>query len=284
MLTVTKVTDFWWTRSQRVWSNSVTSLRLQKPSPTLIGIALQANRAESLPEDLTPNPKKPDWGLRILLFQAFDFLRPERPASNLGNRAYFRPGMGWIGSFSSTPTSSVKLTSCSSPLDLSLLRHCDGQSILDERKLRAHVLAIDVGHVNPSKARYNYRDLNYGTTPDHPSFHDNNMPPPPAKWKGKCEFTGSITCNNKLISARNLLGGGSSDPPFDDSGHGTHTSSTISGNFVDRANIFGNANGTSAGMAPLAHVAMCKVCSKGGSCEKADTLCRLRLKLSFMMV
>lgn len=60
-------------------------------------------------EDLTPNPKKSDWGLRILLFQAFDFLRPERPASNLGNRAYFRPGMGWIGSFSSAPTSSVSL-------------------------------------------------------------------------------------------------------------------------------------------------------------------------------
>lgn len=49
MLTATKVTDFRWTRSQRVQSNSVTSLRLQKRSPTLIGIALQANRAESLP-------------------------------------------------------------------------------------------------------------------------------------------------------------------------------------------------------------------------------------------
>ncbi|PHT51501.1 hypothetical protein CQW23_05963 [Capsicum baccatum] len=114
------------------------------------GIALQANRAESLPEDLTPNSKKPDWGLRILLIQAFDFLRPERPASNLGNRAYFRPGMGWIGSFSAAPTSS----------------HCEGQSILDERKLRAHVLAIDVGHVNPSKAStpgliYDIHSMNY---------------------------------------------------------------------------------------------------------------------------
>ncbi|PHT98231.1 hypothetical protein BC332_32823 [Capsicum chinense] len=49
MLTVMKVIDFRWTRSQRVRSNSVMSLRLQKPSPTLIGIALQANRAESLP-------------------------------------------------------------------------------------------------------------------------------------------------------------------------------------------------------------------------------------------
>ena len=43
-----EVTDFRWTRSQRVQSNSVTSLRLQKRSPTLIGIALQVNRAESL--------------------------------------------------------------------------------------------------------------------------------------------------------------------------------------------------------------------------------------------
>ena len=46
---MTKVTDFRWTQSQRVQSNSVTSLRLQKHSPTLIGIALQANRVESLP-------------------------------------------------------------------------------------------------------------------------------------------------------------------------------------------------------------------------------------------
>lgn len=49
MLTVTKVTDFRWTGSQRVQSKSLTSIRLQKPSPTLIGIALQATRAESLP-------------------------------------------------------------------------------------------------------------------------------------------------------------------------------------------------------------------------------------------
>ncbi|PHT93114.1 hypothetical protein T459_00996 [Capsicum annuum] len=70
----------------------------------------------------------------------------------------------------------------------------------------------------------------------------------------------------------NLLGGGPSDPPFDDSGHGTHTTSMAAGNFVDRANIFRNANGTSTGMAPLAHIAMYKVCSKDGSCKEADML------------
>ncbi|PHU28294.1 hypothetical protein BC332_00387 [Capsicum chinense] len=122
--------------------------------------------------------------------------------------------------------------------------------------------------------------LDSGITPDHPSFHDNNMPPPPEKWKGKCEFTDNVTCNNKLIGARNLLGGGSSDPPFDDSGHGTHTSSTAAGNFVDHANIFGNANGTSAGMAPLAHIAMYKVCSGPGiTCAEVDMLAAIEASI-----
>ncbi|KAM3343767.1 subtilisin-like protease [Capsicum galapagoense] len=122
--------------------------------------------------------------------------------------------------------------------------------------------------------------LDSGITPDHPSFHDNNMPPPPEKWKGKCEFTDNVTCNNKLLGARNLLGGGSSDPPFDDSGHGTHTSSTAAGNFVDHANIFGNANGTSAGMAPLAHIAMYKVCSGPGiTCAEVDMLAAIEASI-----
>ncbi|KAI3756479.1 hypothetical protein L1987_56300 [Smallanthus sonchifolius] len=34
--------------------------------------------------------------------------------------------------------------------------------------------------------------LDSGTTPNHPSFNDNGVPPPPAKWKGKCEVEG---CN-----------------------------------------------------------------------------------------
>lgn len=28
--------------------------------------------------------------------------------------------------------------------------------------------------------------LDTGITPDHPSFNDEGVPPPPAKWKGKC--------------------------------------------------------------------------------------------------
>lgn len=100
--------------------------------------------------------------------------------------------------------------------------------------------------------------IDSGITPAHPSFSDEGMPPPPAKWKGKCELNGTVLCNNKLIGARNLasqLPG----PPIDDFGHGTHTASTAGGNFVPNANVFGQANGTASGIAPRAHLAIYKV-------------------------
>ncbi|KAJ0097869.1 hypothetical protein Patl1_29074 [Pistacia atlantica] len=93
------------------------------------------------------------------------------------------------------------------------------------------------------------------------------MPPPPAKWKGKCEFTGTA-CNNKLIGARNF---GGASPPLDEEGHGTHTASTAAGNLVEGANEFGQANGTAAGVAPLAHLAIYKVCGDVG-CAESDIL------------
>uniref|UniRef100_A0A5B7AY21 Subtilisin-like protease SBT1.7 n=1 Tax=Davidia involucrata TaxID=16924 RepID=A0A5B7AY21_DAVIN len=111
--------------------------------------------------------------------------------------------------------------------------------------------------------------LDTGIAPNHPSFSDEGMPPPPAKWKGKCEFKG-IACNNKLIGARNFLSG-ETEPPFDEAGHGTHTASTAAGNFVEGANLFGQANGTAVGMAPLAHLAIYKVCSEVG-CAETDIL------------
>ncbi|KAK6137589.1 hypothetical protein DH2020_028669 [Rehmannia glutinosa] len=111
--------------------------------------------------------------------------------------------------------------------------------------------------------------LDTGIATDHPSFDDKDMPPPPKKWKGKCEFSGT-TCNNKLIGARNFVSD-SPGPPVDDEGHGTHTASTAGGNFVQDANVFGMASGTAVGMAPRAHVAMYKVCSAEG-CSDADIL------------
>ncbi|KAM7525661.1 hypothetical protein LguiA_015563 [Lonicera macranthoides] len=106
--------------------------------------------------------------------------------------------------------------------------------------------------------------LDSGITPNHPSFSDEGVPPPPTKWKGKCE--NRTLCNNKLIGNRNFATGSSLD---DEEGHGTHTSSTAGGNLVTGANVFGNANGTASGIAPLAHVAMYKVCSEFGCSESA---------------
>ncbi|PRQ17915.1 putative cucumisin [Rosa chinensis] len=113
--------------------------------------------------------------------------------------------------------------------------------------------------------------LDTGITPGHPSFSDEGVPPPPAKWKGKCDFNGTF-CNNKLIGARSFQGGNTTGaPPVDIAGHGTHTSSTAGGNFVKGANVFGMANGTASGMAPYAHLAMYQVCSEQG-CSESDIL------------
>ncbi|KAJ6705668.1 SERINE PROTEINASE 1 putative-RELATED [Salix purpurea] len=49
--------------------------------------------------------------------------------------------------------------------------------------------------------------LDTGVTPNHPSFSDEGMPPPPPKWKGKCEFNRTL-CNSKLIGARNFYSAG----------------------------------------------------------------------------
>ncbi|KAK4729008.1 hypothetical protein R3W88_021996 [Solanum pinnatisectum] len=112
-----------------------------------------------------------------------------------------------------------------------------------------------------------WRDANYGKgviigvldtgiTPDHPSFSDEGMPPPPAKWKGKCELNFTKKCNNKLISARNFPK--SSDSPIDNDVHGTHTSSIAAGSFVKDASEYGNAKGTAVGIVPLAHLTIYK--------------------------
>jgi subtilisin family serine protease len=117
--------------------------------------------------------------------------------------------------------------------------------------------------------------LDTGILPSHASFTDNRLPPPPKRWKGVCEFkTGG--CNNKIIGARAF---GSaliniSAPPLDDAGHGTHTASTAAGNFVGDASFQGNANGTAAGMAPYAHLAIYKVCTRG-RCSIVDVLAGL---------
>ncbi|KAK6117156.1 hypothetical protein DH2020_049115 [Rehmannia glutinosa] len=105
-----------------------------------------------------------------------------------------------------------------------------------------------------------------GITPSHPSFNDEGVPPPPAKWKGKCEFNSSA-CNNKLIGTRHFNSLANDGTPSDDDGHGTHTAGIAAGNFVKGASIFGNANGTAVGTAPHAHLAIYRVCTRNGCLE-----------------
>ncbi|XP_062227441.1 subtilisin-like protease [Phragmites australis] len=118
--------------------------------------------------------------------------------------------------------------------------------------------------------------LDTGIFPEHPSFSDHGMPPPPVKWKGRCDFNGSV-CNNKLIGARDFTaangtsGTPSRVPPVDDAGHGTHTASTAAGAVVPGAQALGQAMGVAAGMATRAHVAMYKVCLET-DCAGSDIL------------
>ncbi|KAL6005531.1 hypothetical protein ACLOJK_006098 [Asimina triloba] len=122
-----------------------------------------------------------------------------------------------------------------------------------------------------------------GILPTRPSFRNHGMPPPPPKWKGSCEFNSSSYCNNEIIGARNFLKGAEAlkgverfglqhaEQPFDNDGHGTHTASTAAGVFAKNADSLVNANGTAVGMAPMARLAVYKVCSID-VCTNSDIL------------
>lgn len=110
--------------------------------------------------------------------------------------------------------------------------------------------------------------LDTGIDEKHPSFHDDGMPPPPPRWKGACQPP--VRCNNKLIGAASFVG---DNTTTDDVGHGTHTTGTAAGRFVEGVSAFGlgGGGGTAAGMAPGAHLAVYKVCDAQG-CFESDLL------------
>ncbi|XP_065880983.1 subtilisin-like protease SBT3 [Euphorbia lathyris] len=122
-----------------------------------------------------------------------------------------------------------------------------------------------------------------GVWPESESYRDDGMPDIPQRWKGKCEsgiqFNSSL-CNKKLIGARffnkALIANWpnttiSVNSTRDTVGHGTHTSSTAAGNFVDGASYFGYAPGTISGAAPRSHVAVYKALWSEGS-SSADII------------
>jgi subtilisin family serine protease len=127
--------------------------------------------------------------------------------------------------------------------------------------------------------------LDTGVWPESSSFSDNDMGPVPERWRGICESGtafSSSACNKKLIGARFFCQGyeAASGPmnesleyrsPRDSEGHGTHTSSTAGGRDVANASLLGYAEGTARGMAPLARIAVYKICWEVG-CYDSDIL------------
>ncbi|KAE8697550.1 Subtilisin-like protease SBT4.14 [Hibiscus syriacus] len=92
-----------------------------------------------------------------------------------------------------------------------------------------------------------------------------------------CSWTAFIELNSKVVGAKYFKLDGNPDPadilsPVDVDGHGTHTSSTLAGNLVPNASLYGLANGTARGAVPSARIATYKVCWVSSGCADMDIL------------
>ncbi|XP_014521221.1 subtilisin-like protease SBT5.3 [Vigna radiata var. radiata] len=126
--------------------------------------------------------------------------------------------------------------------------------------------------------------IDTGIWPESPSFRDTDMPPVPWGWKGQCqlgEAFNASSCNRKVIGARYYMSGHEAEEGSDrkvsfrsardSSGHGSHTASTAAGRYVENMNYKGLANGGARGGAPMARIAVYKVCWDSG-CYDVDLL------------
>ncbi|XP_027368501.1 cucumisin-like [Abrus precatorius] len=114
--------------------------------------------------------------------------------------------------------------------------------------------------------------IDTGIWPESDSFKGDGLGPRPAKWRGICQ---NFTCNNKIIGARYHRTSGRFGPtdiisPRDTNGHGTHCASIAAGIPVLKS-LYGLGSGIVRGGAPLARIAVYKVCWSLG-CESADIL------------
>ncbi|KAL0398400.1 UNVERIFIED_CONTAM: Subtilisin-like protease SBT5.6 [Sesamum radiatum] len=137
--------------------------------------------------------------------------------------------------------------------------------------------------------------LDNGVWPESRSFNDEGMGPIPQSWKGVCQSGDAFNsshCNKKIIGARYYIKGYEAYygplnrtldylSPRDMDGHGTHTSSTVGGRRVTSVSALGGfASGTASGGAPLARLAIYKVCwaipgqgkEGGNTCFEEDML------------
>ncbi|HEX9995004.1 MAG TPA: S8 family serine peptidase [Acidimicrobiales bacterium] len=136
-----------------------------------------------------------------------------------------------------------------------------------------------------------FADLDSGVWPEHPSFADEgDLAPPGPRPDGTtrtCKFGDNpltpqidrYRCNNKLIAGEpflqtyNALNPGEEVYPNtarDSNGHGTHTTTTAAGGFVQDVPVFGVDRGPINGIAPGAYVMAYKVCGAEG-CFNSDS-------------
>ncbi|KAM5548649.1 subtilisin-like protease SBT3.9 [Rosa sericea] len=130
--------------------------------------------------------------------------------------------------------------------------------------------------------------MDTGIWPESESFRDEGMGDIPSRWRGICQEGEKFNhshCNRKIIGARWYIKGYEAEfgkidtsdgleflSPRDASGHGTHTSSTAAGGFIENASFMGLASGLARGGAPSSWLAIYKVCWATGGCSSADLL------------